>query len=294
MILVVLVVLSLASMATGTRGLFIHSGVRTVVSMTAYPFLKALRSIQDGAAYTTGLVFSYDAARKETEAARQRLGDLMQRAARRDELLQENARLRRLLDFVRNEPGLALEPVQVIESLKGVLTIDRGSLQGIRESMCVVTEDGIVGIVTQTEPLTANVITLHNPDCSVGAMIVRNRVRGRVRGSGSDLSRYCSMNYIDMKDDVRVDDLVVTSPGSIFPSGYPIGRVVSVLGESGSLWKSAEVEPAADPYRLDEVLILRQAVTPIEEMAGTEPAAIAVSAAPAIPDQRSLQERYAP
>lgn len=293
MILVVVVFLCLTSLATGTRASFIRNGIRAVVSITAYPFLKVLTGMENAVDYATGLVISYDATRQDLQVARRRLAEMMQHAAQRTELIQENQRLRRMLHFERNEPRLTLEPVHVIESFKGIVMIDRGSLHGIQTSMCAVTENGIVGLVTQADLTAANVVTLYHADCKIGGMIVRNRVRGVVHGSSNELSRYCTLNYIDMKDDVRVGDTVVTSPESIFPTGYPIGRVVAVH-ETGSLWKSAEIEPAVDPYRLDEVFILRQAAMPLEELAGPMPAEEVLSKAPETPDKRSLQEAYAP
>ena len=293
MILIVLVLVSLLSLATGKRASFIRDGVRTVVSVTAYPFLKLLNGIEHGFDYAAGLVLSYHDARREVESLRLRLGETMQHAAERNELRQENERLRHMLQFVRGEPRLTLEPVRVLESFKGILMIDRGSFHGVRESMCAVNEDGIIGIITQADPATANIATLYNADCKVGAMIARNRVRGIIHGRASELSPYCTMNYIDMKDDVAVGDAVVASSESIFPAGYPIGKVVAVH-DTKSLWKSADVEPAVDPYRLDEVLILRQAAPAAEEPTGTASSeAVALPAADA-PATRSLQERYAP
>ena len=292
-ILAVLVIISLALLATGTRGSRVHSAVRTVVSVTTYPFLKALNRVEAGASYLAGLVISYDASRKEAETIRHRLAELMLHSAQRDELIQENKRLRGMIDFVRKEPRLTLEPVEVLESFKGIVVIDRGTLHGIRESMCALNQDGIVGLVTQTDPLTASIVTLYHTDCKVGAMIARNRVRGVVHGSSSELNPYCTMNYIDMKDDVQVGDTVVASPESIFPTGYPIGRVVAVH-ETGSLWKTAEVEPAVDPYRLDEVFILQQALAQEEELAGGTQESVAAPPTPATSDDLSLQERYAP
>jgi len=243
--------------------------------------------------YVTGLVFAYDSARKENADLRRRLAETMRHAAQRKELQLENRRLRQMLAFERNESGLKLEPVEIIETFKGILMVDRGSAHEVEKFMCAVTDRGIVGLVTQVDLATANVATLHNADCRVSAMIDRNRVRGIVHGTGSDLSRYATMKYIDMKDDVRENDLVVTSPESVFPTGYPIGRVVNV-DDTGSLWKTADIELAVDPYRLDEVFLLRQAVTPVEELAGPAPEEPAHSVAPATPDKRTLQDRYAP
>jgi len=269
-------------------------GVRMAIALTSYPFLKALKAAEGGVDYAVGAVLAYDKACDEADMLKRRLGDMMQHVAQRNELLAENQRLRRMLAFTRSEPAFTLEPAEVIESFKGSLVIDRGALHGIRESMCVVTEEGIVGLITKVDALTANVATLHSVDCKIGGMILRNRVRGMIHGSSSDLTRYCTMRYIDLKDDVGENDRVVTSPESIFPSGYPIGRVDRV-NPTGSLWRTATVEPAVDPYRLDEVFVLRQAVRPARELAGAEPPeAPRRSVAPLMPDTRSLQDWYAP
>ncbi|HNR34154.1 MAG TPA: rod shape-determining protein MreC [Candidatus Hydrogenedentes bacterium] len=290
-VLLVIVALSLASMAGGKRAGFIGEGLRIAVSATSYPFLKAMKSVQGAAGYVAGLVFSYNAYRTEVETARSQLADAMQHTAQRNELLQENRRLRQMIDFARTEQRFALEAAEVIESFKGAtVTIDRGSLRGIAESMCAITENGVVGMVTRVGPFSATVVTLRNTECRIGAMIARNRVRGIVQGSGSDISPYCSMNYIDMKDDVQPGDRVVASPESLFPTGYPIGRVVAVH-ETGSLWKSADVEPAVNPYRLDEIFIVRETAPSAGELAGTPPAEPLSATGP---DDRPLQERLAP
>lgn len=285
--------LSLASLAMGTKTSLIRGGLHGVVSITKFPFLKLMTWVEGGVGYTGGLLFDYNGAINEARTAREQLASIMQHATERSELLAENERLRRQLGFVRNEQGLSLEPVSVIEAFKGHLTIDRGSVHGIVDPMCAVTEEGVVGVITQVDLLSSNVITLHNPECKISAMIARNRVRGIVHGSSSDLSRYCTLRYIDMKDDVRRNDLVVASPGSMFPTGFPIGRIAEIE-DTGSLWKVAYVEPIVDPYRLDEVFVLRQAVAPPNEMAGPAAPETNTSVAPPVPDTRPLQQRYAP
>ena len=291
-ILAVLVTLSLASLMTRMQGTAIRNGIQGAVSVTMRPFLKGFRGFQDAFDYATGIVFAYDAARDEARTAQQRVADLMERLAQHNEQAAENKRLRHMLNFVRNQPRLTLEAVEVLQRYNGIAMIDRGAPDGIQEWMCAMTEDGIVGTVTQVDLTVSYVVTLHNPDCRIGAMIQRNRVRGMVHGRGNDLSRYCTMNYIDMKDDVREGDLVVTSPESAFPAGYPIGRVVDV-DDTGTLWKIAYVEPAVDIYRLDEVFVLRQAATPFADLAAPF-ASGKPSVAPTTPDKRSIQERYAP
>lgn len=298
-VLVFLVVLSLVSLITGTRASVVHTGIKRAVSLTAYPFLKAKALTEDSASYMVDFVFAYDAQRRRNTVLTQEVIELKRALAHYRELRTENRRLRRMLDFVREEPRLYLEPVRVIESMKGMLTIDRGRLHGIRESMSVLAVDGVVGMITDVSDVTAKVATIHHMDCKVGAMVERNRIRAYdgIIHAGSDLTNICTMDYIDVKDDVRKGDLVVTSPESLFPSGYPIG-VVSAVHGSDSLWKWAEIVPAVDPYKLDEVFVVHRASGDAERLAGpplTVSAEEQLAATAGESTQvRAIQERYAP
>lgn len=309
MILTVLVSLSLISLLTGTKTTLLHRAIERVVALSSYPFLAARDAMEDGVNYVAEMLLDYDALRKENSVLQEEVVALKRGVSRRGELERENARLRRMLGFVRDTPRLTLQPVEVVESYKGTLRIDRGALHGMEASMGVVTADGVVGLITEVDDFTSIVATLHHPACKVGAMVRRSRLRaydGVVHASGSDLRQLCAMHYIDMKDDVRVGDHVVTSPESIFPAGYPIG-VVSAWHDSGSLWKTAEIDPHVDPYRLDEVFVVRRAAPRPDTLAGppgTPPPAPpppeeqadaqTASTAPPMPDLRSVQERYAP
>ena len=296
--------MSLTSLASGTKGSVVSDGVRTVVSIIASPFWKALHTIEAGTSYVSGLVLSYDSARKEADALRAELHTLMLEAADRHELKAQNERLKAMLQFEREEPGLVLlpgdvvrVPGEVISRSGGMLTVDRGSLHGVKEFMCAMTKDGVVGVVLRVEPTLCKVATLHSAECRIGAMIRRNRVLGVVHGSGNVMSHVCTMRYIDLKDEVRIGDEVVTSGGSggsvLYPPGYPIGTVTGTR-EENALQRAAIVDPAADPYRLDEVFLVMRAQTPEEELAGPQRPSDIASMAHSMPDDRSLQERYAP
>ena len=283
-------------MFTGTKASVLDRGVKHVVSVTAYPFLKVKASFKKASDYVLGFAVRYDAVRKENQVLGKEIIQLKQMLANRAELRQENVRLREALQFVRETPRLTLELVDVLENYKGLLRIDRGSLHGITPSMCLITKEGVVGVITEVSTFTAIAATLNHPECRVGAMVKRNRLRaydGVVHAGGGDFSPYCRMDYIDMKEDVRVGDVVVTSPESIFPAGCPIG-IVTATHEGGSLWKWAEIAPMVDPSRLDEVFLIRHAEATLDELTG--PPAVVPNAVYTgeLPDERSMQERYAP
>jgi rod shape-determining protein MreC len=157
----------------------------------------------------------------------------------------------------------------------------------------VVTADGVIGIVTQVGWSSSNVSTLHDADTRVDAMLEHSRVRGIVRGTGNDLSPLCSMEYIDQKDDVNEGDAVVTSPDSIFPSGWPIG-LITYVDDKEALLQAAEIQPSADPFRVDEVLVILSADPEWREATSTEEAPYPETAEEVVMEPYSIQDRYAP
>jgi len=295
-ILLVVVGVSFVSLVTGTQAGFLGTCLRKTVSFTAYPFVRTMDYAGRATEYTLDLIFAYDKHRTENAVLRRELA--MMKAALADvrEMRLEQGRLRNMLRLMHTEPRLTLEPARVLESYRGVLKIDRGRRHGVNEAMGVISEQGVVGIVIEADAITATVATLHHVDCRVGAMVQRNRVRaydGIIHAGGSNVSLFCTMDYIDLKDEVRLGDLVVASPESVFPAGYPVGTVSAVHG-GGTLWKTAEIEPVVDPYRLDEVFVVLQAVPTAEDLEGPLPPDGAVAQAGDRVDNRSLQERYAP
>jgi len=288
-----LVFLSLVSLASGTRGEAVGEGVRTAVGVVSMPFLVAMNRVEGGYVYLAGLVTSYGEMREATREMERDLAGLRLQISRDDEMRAENRRLRTMLSFQESAAKFSLIPAEIIQHANGILTIDRGSMHGVSDSMCVISPDGIVGIVTRAGPLTSNVVTLQSPDCKVDAMVKWNRLRGRVIGSGNDLSALCSMDYVDLKSEVRAGDEIVTSPDSIFPSGYPIGRVEGVP-EEGQLSNSAAIMPAVDPLRLDEVFILFSASLDWKELANQMEGQEFLDEGSGLIDTETIQGRLAP
>ena len=310
-VLAVLVGASLLSLIRGTEPSIVQHGVARAVAATAYPFLSAKNRVSDTVSRAYRFVADFEAMQNENRSLSTEVAHLKSNVARAAELENENERLRTMLNFARKHPQITLEPVSVLESFQGMIRIDRGAVNGVRTSMAVITDEGVVGMVTDVADFTSTVATLHHMDCNVGAMVERNRLRaydGVVHAGGSDVSRrsICTMEYIDMKEDVRVGDVVVTSPESLFPAGYLVGRVSAVHNGGGSLWKSAEIIPAIDPYKLDEVFLVRRDVEDASYLAGSrsdflaETAQAQAQAGGAVarggetPDTRTLQERFSP
>lgn len=175
----------------------------------------------------------------------------------------ENQRLLKLLDFKeRNTPRFTLLGARVIgrapNNQNGILIIDRGSADGIRENQVVVSDAGLVGQVIAIGSNTAEVLLIIDRDGAAGAMVQESRTPGVIEGGkeAPGLLRLVSLPY-DAK--LKKGQVVVTSGlGGIFPGGLPVGEVLKFENEGSELDKYALVRPFVDFNRLEELFIIME------------------------------------
>jgi rod shape-determining protein MreC len=136
-----------------------------------------------------------------------------------------------------------------------LLYIDKGSSNGIKADMPVITPDGVVGKVLNVYGDTAQVLLISDPSSGVGAILVNSRLQGIVKGSATG---EVGLNYIMGDEPVQVGDALVTSGGDrVFPKGLPLGSVQKVaLGRN--LFLDIKIKTAVDLSRLEEVLVITQ------------------------------------
>jgi len=187
--------------------------------------------------------------RREALKARQ----LEQQSA---ELRLENERLRHLLDFVdkQGEGRVMIARVVAVGASphSHTLRIARGADDGVVKGAPVIAPDGVVGIVSQLTGSYADVQLIVSPLSALPAISQRTRSRSTVKGTG-DISR-CKLTYALRTDDLQEGDLLITAGGpGFFPQGLPVGRVVKVEKKPHGLFLDADVIPAVDFSRLDEV-----------------------------------------
>src|SRR5437660_9320099 len=195
--------------------------------------------------------------RRENLKARQ----LEQQAA---ELRLENDRLRHLLDFVDKQAPARLMLARVVavgaSPHSHTLRIERGSDDGVVQWAPVIAPEGVVGIVSQLTGSYADVQLIVSPLSAVPAISQRTRSRSTVKGTG-DISR-CQLEYALRTDDLQEGDLLVTAGGhGFFPQGTRIGTAINVTRKPHGLFLDAELRPAVDFARLDEVMVVVETPT---------------------------------
>jgi rod shape-determining protein MreC len=232
--------------------------VRTTLAVLLLPAQRALavpiEMWEGGGEYLGGL---RNALARE-RAAQARQAAQAERALRTEQLAQENARLRALLELrpaiaVRSQPAEVL--YEAADPYSRKVFIDRGTAQGVVLGAPVINENGVLGQVTHAYALTAEVTLLADKDAAIPVLNTRTQQRGAAfggSGGGGMELRYTSANA-----DVQVGDLLQTGGlDGVYPPGLPVARVVNVERRVESGFARIVLTPAANPDGVRHVLVL--------------------------------------
>jgi rod shape-determining protein MreC len=177
------------------------------------------------------------------------------------ELRLENERLKRLLDYTDKQTPTRMVTAKVIavgaSPHSHSLRIARGSDDGVVKGAAVLSPDGVVGTVALITGGYSDVQLIVSPLSAVSAMSQRTRSRSTVKGTG-DYDR-CKLEYALRTADLQEGDVLITPGGGYFPPGTPIGKVTNVAKKPAGMFLDAQVVPAVDFSRLDEVVVVVQA-----------------------------------
>lgn len=256
-----LVLLTLVSMVSDRRaireGSTEHSWLPGAFLEIAVPVQKALTWPVD---LLTGLWGRYVALvdlKAENERLLRRVAELEEEALQYREALVSSGNLDRIVQMREDfeVPLLATEVVGHDASpwFRSLL-LDRGSADDVRSGMPVVTDRGLVGVVTATSSHAARTMLLLDRQSAVDAMVQRSRARGIVRGTGSGELEFV---FVVRGDDVSIGDVVITSGlGGVHPKGLRVGEVVEVHADESRLLHTATLRPAVDFGRLEQVFVM--------------------------------------
>ncbi|WP_244270727.1 rod shape-determining protein MreC [Blattabacterium cuenoti] len=122
-------------------------------------------------------------------------------------------------------------PVQIINNSiheqENYITINKGSVDGIKPDMGIILYNGIAGIIIKTSPHFSIAISLLNQKIKVNARLKKNKYFGTLSWDGVDYE-YVGLYDIPRHSTIHKGDIVETDGKSAtFPEGIPIGRVHS-------------------------------------------------------------------
>ena len=193
-------------------------------------------------------------------AARIQLARQSERAARMEQLVAENARLRALLEL---QPALQVRSVsaellyEAGDPYSRKLFINRGAGAGVLAGSPVVNEAGVLGQVTEVYPLSAVVTLLTDREAAIPVLNTRTQQRGAAFG-GAEAGAAMELRFMAGNADVQVDDVLTTSGvDGVYPPGLAVARVTKVDRRSDAGFARILLAPAASMDNVRHLLVLQ-------------------------------------
>jgi rod shape-determining protein MreC len=234
------------------------SRIRQAFSVVVYPIQLAVDLPFTGWRWATRSLSNQTALLEENAQLKRERLDVSVRLQRFAALEAENNRLRAMLDSSAHvsDRVLVAEILAVdLDPYRQRFTINRGLRDGVYVGQALLDADGVVGQIVRAELFTSEAILISDADHALPVAINRNGLRTIVVGTGD--SARLRLPYLTNSADVEQGDLLVSSGlGGVFPSGYPVGRVLEVRRQPGQSFAQVIAEPAARLDRDREVLLV--------------------------------------
>lgn len=194
--------------------------------------------------------------------------------AEADRLTLENVQLREAafaaqqtaqLTQVAKTLAFASVPATVIardpSNILSTIVLGAGTDQGIAVGHVVLSEQGLVGRVSEVGTNYAKVLLITDPSHAVSALVEGSRATGIVRGQYGDS---LVMDWLPQTESVKAGDVVVTAGlglgeqiRSLYPKGLVIGKILQLQNAESAAYQRAIIAPAVDLRRLENVLVVK-------------------------------------
>ena len=237
---------------------FLEKGLRIVASPFQNGF-HAISNVFDG----IGVYFADKKTLEEENSKLQQEVDALQyQIARLEETELENMRLKELLAY--KDANKAVYQLQLAETiakknnnLQYMITINKGSDDGVKAGMTVMNHHGLIGRVSSVLSGSSEVLLLPDHESAVGARVKSTReALGVVKGDGTSTGNL-QMVHLQHDAEIAEGDVIITSGlDTVYPEGVPIGMVTSIRQDANGLTKTAYITPYVNFLQLEEVFIL--------------------------------------
>ena len=223
---------------------------------------RIARPFRDVYGYFHGLVH----AKRENARLRKELDEMRIRAIEGQTAQQKNIELRKLLDYIDspqfprdytavNTRIIARAPSEFEQQVE----IAAGSDQGITVDTPIVTQDGLVGRVTDAGGNFAHVQLITDSESAVQARDLQTGAVGLIRhGQGQAMI----LDRVTKDQDVKAGDTIITAGTrskqfpSLYPGGIMIGQVLAVGQSDTAYYKQIQVQPFVNFGALDSLTAL--------------------------------------
>ena len=256
--------------------------IRAAIATALYPVqwlaLQPVHAVRSSSSYFNDL----GEAQSESAKAREKLALQSLRAGQVELLLQENNRLRKLLNLKEQlaTPVTAAEVVyDAADPYTRKVIIDKGQAHQVALGSPVLDESGVLGQVTRVHPLVSEVTLVVDRDLTIPVLNVRTGARSVAYGDPTVGGSGMELRFMGSNADVQEGDLLTTSGvDGVYPPGLPVARVSRIEHRAESAFSKIYCVPQALTTGARHVIV----VQPVTADLALPPS----STAPAVPARR--------
>lgn len=228
----------------------------STVNSVTYPLSKVT------AAATSEKDMSYEELKAEYEKLQEENAQLRTQLVNYYDTLTENTRLWKFYDLKKAHPEYSMVPSVVLRRDSNdefySFTLDKGTTSDISVSDPVVSQNGLIGWVSEVDLNTCKVVTILSPQTNVGAVDNKSKDTGIVTGSAlySD-ENLTTFTKLSASHKIKAGDIITsTGVSGLYPKGLLIGEVTDVCYDTYNSTYYAVVKPYDDITKITDLAII--------------------------------------
>lgn len=245
---------------------FIQRMANDISNVAAQVIAAPMVAVHSGYNQVVDLVNTYN----ENQDLKKNVTQLQQIQATNNTLRAENTQLKKQLKLNATLSDYTQIPASVVSrqpaDWENIFMINKGSRQGVKKNMPVVSGAGLIGRIVEIHDFSAKVelISTSNTNADRTAVEIVNKKSQRINGiiSGYDKDdEALLMTQINTKNTIEKGDTVVTSGlGGLTPKGLFVGKVTRVKDDDYGRPATVYVRPATDLNDFSVVTVISRAV----------------------------------
>lgn len=251
--LVLIGVLIVGGTAAGYLG-----GIEGVIGRVVAPVGQVFKGAGSGTASFFRFLGNVKDLTVQNAQLQNQVNDLKAQISTDREIQVQDDALRKELNFTQGSTAQLL-PATIVayqpDNFRAFITINRGTADGVKTGMAVVSDGALVGTISDVSATTAKVFLLIDPDFKVNGLDQTNasRANGTVQGQ---IGKGLTMTKIPQDQTVNPGDTVITSGlGGTVPKGLILGTVQSVQHSDNDVFQTAELSSPVQFNHLELVFV---------------------------------------
>lgn len=262
-----LLMLAIAIASCVITGASYSSGVSSIAASALGVVVTPVQKLMDNIHRFTKEKAEYfqdiDNLLKENAKLKSTIIDLNRKVSELTPAQKENEMLYNFLELKKERNDIKFVNADIISrsssNYTSDITLDKGSVHGIKKDMAIVTEDNsLLGVIVEVGATYSRGKVLTSYDFSVGIENERSGQPGIMSGN-FELSRKGLCHVADLADtaDYKTGDIIKTSGlGDMYPAGIYVGTVTEIVPNKLDYTLNATIKPAASVFSTDMVMII--------------------------------------